>query len=267
MALVVMAMAALAYTPSATMRTQAYHGGAGSRLARSAVSTRAARPTALRMGLFGGLFGGNKGDESEDPRMSQSGDMGGALGMPMKENKYFDMINNISAPELVQNFAETAPDEVQQAVRATIMGLFGTLPPGMFESAVISPGKNVASLLYSMQMTGYMFKNAQYRLSLKQSLDKAKAALPGELGTGADAEDAKLPKVSGKVTVDIGGRKVEVDAESYVADLHKEVRAACVLRNASPAPTSATRQTLPADVLVRPPPPTCPRRLRRSRRP
>jgi len=214
MPLALLGVFALALSSPTLPRSQVAAIGKSVHLARSAIYEPRAH---VGMGLFGNLFGGGK-QEADD-----SFDVGGALGQPLKENKYFDMISNISAPELVQNFAETAPPEVQQAVRATIMGLFGSLPPSAFETAVVSSGKNVASLLYSMQMTGYMFKNAQYRLSLKQSLDKAKAALPGEMGGAGGAN--VLPKVSGKVTVDLGGQKVEVDAESYVADLHKEVKA------------------------------------------
>jgi hypothetical protein len=43
--------------------------------------------------------------------------------------------------------------------------------------------ENIAQLMYSVMMTGYMFKNAQYRLELQQSLEQV--ALP-------DAQDKKV---------------------------------------------------------------------------
>jgi hypothetical protein len=46
--------------------------------------------------------------------------------------------------------------------------------------------ENLAQLMYSVMMTGYMFKNAQYRLDLQQSLEQV--ALP-------DAQEEK--KVNG----------------------------------------------------------------------
>ena len=46
--------------------------------------------------------------------------------------------------------------------------------------------ENLAQLMYSVMMTGYMFKNAQYRLELQQSLEQV--ALP-------DAQEKK--KVNG----------------------------------------------------------------------
>jgi hypothetical protein len=46
--------------------------------------------------------------------------------------------------------------------------------------------ENLAQLMYSVMMTGYMFKNAQHRLELQQSLEQV--ALP-------DAQEEK--KVNG----------------------------------------------------------------------
>jgi len=173
------------------------------------------RPSAVRMGVFDGLFGRRK--EEEEDRLRREG----ALARPRRPNKYFDALANVSAPELVQSFAETAPPEVQQAVKATVASLFGNVPEDAFEASVMSSGQSVASLMYSMQMTGYMFRNAQYRLSLRRSLERTAKLLPGEGASGKGS----LPQVVGKVTVDIGGRAVEVDAAAYVADLHAEVKA------------------------------------------
>lgn len=71
-------------------------------------------------------------------------------------NQYVQIVQNISAPELIKGFAETAPTDVQQAVRSTVVSLLGNLPPHLYDTNVMSTGQNVASLMYSMQMTGYM---------------------------------------------------------------------------------------------------------------
>jgi hypothetical protein len=61
-----------------------------------------------------------------------------------------------------------------------------------------------------------MFRNAEYRLGLIQSLNQA-ALPPG-------AEKTTAPKISGKISVTMpGGKEVQVDAESYVEELRKEV--------------------------------------------
>ena len=87
-------------------------------------------------------------------------------------NRFYDAVTNISAPELIGSFAETAPPEVQQAVRSTVVSLLGNLPPQLYDPSVASTGQNVASLMYSMQLTGYMFRNAEYRRSLLESLQR-----------------------------------------------------------------------------------------------
>ena len=49
---------------------------------------------------------------------------------------------------------------------------FSDLPPHLYNANVMSTGQNVASLMYSMQMTGYMFRNAEYRKSLLETLSQ-----------------------------------------------------------------------------------------------
>lgn len=197
----------------------------GRQLAASRLGVAGAPRPCVQMGILDRLFGEPQDDERDGQEAR-----GEYLDRPMKLNKYFDQVVNISAPELVQNFAQTAPPEVQQAVRTTVMGLFGGLPSAQFETTITSTSQNVASLMYSMQMTGYMFQNAAYRLSLKKSLDRAVRLLPGESAAEpaqrASAPSDGLPVVSGTIAVDMGaGSKVEVDAAAYVADLHNEVAA------------------------------------------
>lgn len=59
-------------------------------------------------------------------------------------------------------------------------GLFGVLwcwrPSALFQVA-----ENLAQLMYSVMMTGYMFRNAQYRLELQQSLEQVALPEPEEI--------------------------------------------------------------------------------------
>jgi hypothetical protein len=133
------------------------------------------------------------------------------------DNRFVKAIKSISAPALVQEFAQTAPKDVQLAVKSTIGNLLGNLPPQVMESSVTSPGRNLGSLMFSMQMTGYMFRNAEYRQSLVKSLSGS-----------SDDEDAPrlraLPPIAGKISVKIGeGMEAEVDAAAYMAELRAEV--------------------------------------------
>lgn len=62
-------------------------------------------------------------------------------------------------------------------MRTTVLGLLGSLPRHAFETTAIATGDALANLMFQLQMTGYMFKNAEYRLSLQSSM-RASAALP-----------------------------------------------------------------------------------------
>ena len=47
----------------------------------------------------------------------------------------------VSAPELIKSFAESAPPDVQQAVRSTVVSLLGNLPPHMYDTSIASTGQ------------------------------------------------------------------------------------------------------------------------------
>lgn len=143
----------------------------------------------------------------------------GSLGRPL--NPYVEALQNMSAPELVKGFAETAPPEVQQAVRATVISLMGNLPPHLYDTNVMTTGTNVASLMYSMQMTGYMFRNAQYRRSLLESLEAAERS---PLLPSVEEVGVQLPEVNGKIKVKLSeSMETEVEASAYMAELRAEV--------------------------------------------
>lgn len=124
-------------------------------------------------------------------------------------------LSDIDTPELIKSFAETAPKEVQFAVKATVSSLLGNLPPAVADSSITTTGRNLATLMFNMQMTGYMFRNAAYRSALLKSLDDATAAAGPPL---------TLPPVSGEVEVKIAdGMVAKVDAKAYMAELRSEV--------------------------------------------
>ncbi|ONK71918.1 uncharacterized protein A4U43_C04F13750 [Asparagus officinalis] len=75
-------------------------------------------------------------------------------------------------PEFMELFTKRAPQQVVEALRQTVTNMIGSLPPQFFAVTVTMVAKNLAQLMYSVMMTGYMFKNAQYRLQLQQSLEQ-----------------------------------------------------------------------------------------------
>ncbi|KAK9270188.1 hypothetical protein L1049_025764 [Liquidambar formosana] len=86
-----------------------------------------------------------------------------------------EYVKNVQ-PEFMELFVKRAPQQVVDAMRQTVTNMIGTLPPQFFAVTVTTVAENIAQLMYSVMMTGYMFKNAQYRLELQQSLEQV--ALP-----------------------------------------------------------------------------------------
>ncbi|KAG5542829.1 hypothetical protein RHGRI_015809 [Rhododendron griersonianum] len=85
-----------------------------------------------------------------------------------------EYVKNVQ-PEFMELFVKWAPQQVVDAMRQTVTNMIGTLPQ-FFAVTVTTVAENLARLMYSVLMTGYMFSNAQCRLELQQSLDQV--ALP-----------------------------------------------------------------------------------------
>lgn len=134
----------------------------------------------------------------------------------LKTNPYLSVVSKLSPSDLISKFTSTAHPRVQDAVRATILGLIGNLPKMAFETTTVTTGERLASLMFQLQMTGYMFKNAEYRLSLSQSLgivSQSKYMLPGS-DTDEDEEeeeDLSSGKIRGKIKVTYGPKKEAKD--------------------------------------------------------
>lgn len=166
----------------------------------------------------------------------------------LANNPYLKVVSKLSPSELISKFTASANPRVQDAVRNTILGLIGSLPKMAFDTTTITTGQRLASLMFQLQMTGYMFKNADYRLSLSQSLGMENES--GQLLlSGLDDDDDKEPvpvdgKVRGKLKLRLGnksavagseetktktanstsGVEVEVDAAAYMSELRSEVK-------------------------------------------
>ncbi|KAH7669163.1 GrpE nucleotide exchange factor coiled-coil-containing protein [Dioscorea alata] len=83
-----------------------------------------------------------------------------------------EYVKNVQ-PEFMDLFIKRAPPQIVDAMRQTVTNMIGTLPPQFFAVTVTTVAENLAQLMYSVLMTGYMFRNAQYRLELQQSLEQA----------------------------------------------------------------------------------------------
>lgn len=87
-----------------------------------------------------------------------------------------------------ENSGFDVPAPVLAAMRQTVSNLLGTLPPQYFRVTISTRGDNLAQLMFSVLMTGYMFCNAWYRIGLSQSLGML--GLPD--ANGRDEQDPAL---------------------------------------------------------------------------
>lgn len=146
-----------------------------------------------------------------------------------------------------------------------------------FDTRAIATGERLANLMFQLQMTGYMFKNAEYRLGLSQSLAAGAAdsggvssrtmQLGGDVGKGGDdpamVREGRL--MDGKIKVRYGGvsgsgsgdeeesnnkkggLEVEVDAKAYMSELRREVKR---LRDELELSQQAREEELQKDLLA-----------------
>lgn len=137
---------------------------------------------------------------------------------PEEQNELFKFVKQVPPPELVKKFTETAPPLVQNAIRETLVSMLGSLPPMAFSTAVSTMSSNLVQLFHSSLVTGYMFRNATYRLELTRSLDwSGLRALP--------SSDVDHPEIKGGVAVfkQKDGSTVEIPVEEYISELRQTV--------------------------------------------
>lgn len=138
-------------------------------------------------------------------------------------DRYCKALDTIAPHDLIGKFVQTAPKNVQEATKSIIVNLLGSLPAYTLDAALMTTNMKLASLLFQMQITGYMFKNAEYRMSLTQSL-KGVPRLPSS-GTGAPAEimgTATYRNASGElVTVNV--KDLAEALQNEVNELRKEL--------------------------------------------
>ncbi|KAL3022533.1 hypothetical protein AAZX31_04G017500 [Glycine max] len=122
-------------------------------------------------------------------------------------------------------FVKRAPQQVVDAMRQTVTNMIGTLPPQFFAVTITTVAENLAQLMYSIMMTGYMFKNAQYRLELQEGLEQV-VALP-------DVQDKKdVPDYAPGTQKNVSGEVIrwnnvsgpeKIDAKKYIELLEAEI--------------------------------------------
>lgn len=195
-------------------------------------------------------------------------------------NPYLRVVSRLAPSDLIARFTSTASPRVQDAVRTTVLGLIGGLPQMAFSTKTVATGERLASLMFQLQMTGYMFKNAEYRSSLSRGLggSEERMQLPGSSTPEEEEEAARAAvregrgRIEGKIKVRYGGGggssgsdasddadegetpapstpglEVEVDAKAYMSELRGEVSR---LRDELDATKQAKEEEIRKDLLT-----------------
>jgi hypothetical protein len=82
------------------------------------------------------------------------------------------------------------------------MNILGSIPQYSLDAALMTTSSKLANLMFQMQITGYMFKNAEYRMSLTRML-KGLPKLPSAtvISQGNVSFNPLQSKVSGEIEV------------------------------------------------------------------
>mmetsp|Transcript_19108 Transcript_19108/g.44376 ORF Transcript_19108/g.44376 Transcript_19108/m.44376 type:complete len:587 (+) Transcript_19108:154-1914(+) len=112
---------------------------------------------------WGGALGSLRA-RMEDIEAGTSGDPSQAL---------FRLMSAASPNQMIGNFVSSANPQVVQAMSGAVSSLLGGLAnPNMgVDIQVKATGEKISSLCFQLQMTGYMFRNAEYVLALKDLMN------------------------------------------------------------------------------------------------
>jgi len=86
----------------------------------------------------------------------------------------FRLMSSETPNQVISKFVSSADPNVVQAMSSAITGLLGGLlssPSLGVEMIVKGSGEKISSLCFQLQMTGYMFRNAEYLIALKDLMD------------------------------------------------------------------------------------------------
>lgn len=147
-----------------------------------------------------------------------------------KDNPYLQVVSALSPSEIISRFTLTAHPRVQEAAKQTILSLIGALPKMAFETTTYASGAKLASLMFQLEMTGYMFKNAEYRLALSREFGSGSGTnlLLGGTSSSDEDDDEDVKEVRGKLKVNYEKSstltEMEVDASAFTSELRTEVQ-------------------------------------------
>jgi len=126
---------------------------------------------------------GSNGSREGNETLTSNLDWGGALsslrqrvsdvetGKSQDPSQVLFRIMTSSGPtDTIRNFVNEANPEIVQAMSGTVSGMLGGLsnPISGIDTIVTANSDKLGALCFQLQMTGYMFRNAEYVVALKQ---------------------------------------------------------------------------------------------------
>ncbi|KAI5660921.1 hypothetical protein M9H77_20244 [Catharanthus roseus] len=183
---------------------------------------RKSKRFSLRAQCFDSSKDSNGTNNKNNPNGADSKLPNGTLKKSRREI-LLEYVQNVQ-PEFMELFVKRAPQQVVEAMRQTVTNMIGTLPPQFFAVTVTTVAENLAQLMYSVMMTGYMFRNAQYRLELQQSLEQVALPEAQERKDKPDFAPGTQKKVTGEVIRwnNVSGPE-KIEAVKYIELLEAEI--------------------------------------------
>jgi Protein of unknown function (DUF760)/EF-hand domain pair len=126
--------------------------------------------------------GSDDDDDATESELTTNMDWGGALGSLRERmndvesgrsqdpsHVLFNLMSKQSPNAAIGSFVTSAKPQVVQAMTGAVSSLLGGLsnPMSGMEMIVEASGEKMGSLCFQLQMTGYMFRNAEYVMALK----------------------------------------------------------------------------------------------------
>ena len=126
----------------------------------------------------------------------------------------FRIMTSETPNQAIGKFFQEANPQVVQAMSGAVNGLLGGLSnPAMgVETLIKASGDKIANLCFQLQMTGYMFRNAEYVLALKDLMNLQNSA---SLQEYKDAFD--------KLDSDGSGYIESIEIEDLLQDVYQDV--------------------------------------------
>lgn len=128
----------------------------------------------------------------------------------------FRIMTSTGPTDTIRTFVNEANPEIVQAMSGTVSGMLGGLSNPMtgIETIVTANSDKLSALCFQLQMTGYMFRNAEYVVALKQLMK-----IKSKNGTTSLPE---YKKAFDRLDIDNSGYIDASEVETLLSDVYNE---------------------------------------------